>query len=103
MTTSDTLIGQALAGAGPGGLRGGWEASREAERPGAGSSATASAPQRRRCHLGSSNRSSSSGGSARGPRNHNTLHFRLPAAVAQARGRAGAEAAARWAGGGVRA
>lgn len=39
MTTSDTLIGQALAGAGPGGLRRGWEA----ERP-AGSAATTSAP-----------------------------------------------------------
>lgn len=44
MTTSDTLIGQALAGAGPGGLRRGWEASWEAERPGVGSAATTSAP-----------------------------------------------------------
>ena len=44
MTTSDTLIGQPLAGEGPGGLRRGWEASLEVERPGAGSAATASAP-----------------------------------------------------------
>ena len=43
MTTSDTLIGQPLAGEGPGGLRRGWEASLKVERPKAGSAATASA------------------------------------------------------------
>lgn len=74
MTTSDTLIGQALAGAGPGGLRRGWEMSREAERPGAGSAATAQSLCR---HL-----SSSTSSSVGNPRSNNNLHFRLPAAVA---------------------
>lgn len=72
MTTSDTLIGQALVGASPGGLRRGWETSLEAERPGAGSAAAA--PQLRRNRLNSSR-------SGCHPRSHNTLRFRLPAAV----------------------
>lgn len=76
MTTSDTLIGQALAGAGPGGLRRGWGSSREAGRPAAGSAATTSAP------LPPPPRSSSS----RHPPSRRHLHFRLPAAVADPRG-----------------
>lgn len=81
MTTSDTLIGQALAGAGPGGLRRGWESSREAGRPEAGSAATTSAP------LPPTRRSSSS----HNPPSHNNLHFRLPAAVADPQGYACAD------------
>lgn len=77
MTTSDTLIGQALAGAGPGGLGRGWESSREAQRPEAGSAATTSAA----LPLPLPPRSSPS----HYPQSHNNLHFRLPAAVADAR------------------
>lgn len=80
MTTSDTLIGQALAGAGPGGLKRGWEASLEAERPGAGSAATTSAPQpppQQQQLLARTH--------------HNNLHFRLPATVADPRGHACAD------------
>lgn len=85
ITTSDTLIGQALAGAGPGGLRRGWEASREAERPGRG----APPPPQRGC------RRLSSSSSSRNPQSHNHLHFRLPAAVADPRGHACADQRAR--------
>lgn len=93
MTTSDTLIGQALAGAGPGGLRRGWETSREAQRPEAGSAAattSAALPLPMPQHSSSSHY----------PQSHNNLHFRLPAAVADAglRMRGAARAPIGWGG-----
>ena len=72
MTTSDTLIGQPLAGEGPGGLRRGWEMSLKHRGPGR---AVPPPPQRRRHRL---RRSSIS---ANNPLSHNHLHFRLSAAV----------------------
>lgn len=81
ITTSDTLIGQALAGTGPGGLRRGWETSLEAERPGAGSAAAFSA--------------AAAAAAARATLSHNNLHFRLPATVADPQGYACAEYRAR--------
>lgn len=79
MTTSDTLIGQALVGVGPGGIGEGCGPSPEPERPAVGSAATASEPrpppQQRQ--------------PPRAARpSHNNLDFRLPAAVSDPRGRA---------------
>lgn len=79
MTTSDTLIGQALVGVGPGGLWEGCGPSPEAERPAVGSAATASEPRpppQQRQPLSRSRPS------------HNNLHFRLSAAVFDPQGRA---------------
>lgn len=80
MTTSDTLIGQALLGVGPGGLTEGCGPSPEAERPAVGSAATASEA--------AAAASAAAAPVARSLPSHNNLRFRLSAAVSDPPGRA---------------